>query len=226
MQVEENTSGMSTEARDRLPSELCVTICAFLGTEDQRILRRAIGNILTCSPERLDTFEEDAPVKTLIFDYIPSNQPGVAPIDINILLDRRQVLVRGEFRRIVEFRYHAAGEFPQHTENGEHDMCLADYVEHCAHVFERLSPQITGLDDHQMAPATVSDVQILWVLFGLRFTPPTHPALTLTEASQRQDQSPLVSRQLAEAEIMQFTNVQQHATEISTNVIHSSKNSV
>jgi hypothetical protein len=154
----------------RFPGELCCLICEFLGTDNQRILRREIRRTLTCAPARLDTLPDEAPVRCLIIDYLPPNVHDEPMIDIDVLLDRREILTSGDFRRITGFRLWAHEEPSVVTKIEKHNMSLGDYVEYTANIFEATF-YIPDLDDHQMDPMAVTIDEMLTTLFDLRFSP-------------------------------------------------------
>ena len=158
------------EVWDRFPGELCCLICEFLGTDNQRILRREIRRTLTCAPVHLDTLPDEAPVRCLITDYNPPDTQDEPNIDIDVLLDRREILTSGDFRRITGFRLWARREPSVVTKIEKHNMSLGDYVEYTANIFEATF-YIPDLDDHQMDPMAVTIDEMLTTLFDLRFSP-------------------------------------------------------
>jgi hypothetical protein len=139
----------------RLPGELCSMICSFLGTQQQRILRRTMLHLMT------EDFQFDRPLSEIFYNGSDM---------MTIFFDRELVLFPGQFRGVTSIRCLGNSRIEQTIDIHEHSPCLEDHLEHCCQAFEQLSrPRyLCGCHDNPWEPV-VRDADIVQTLLDLRF---------------------------------------------------------
>jgi hypothetical protein len=139
---------------DRLPGEICSMICSFLGTEQQRTLRREMMQMMTEY-------------------YIPLQRSNSVSFfngndHIRIFFDRALVLFPGQFRGVMSMRMRNL-DIERTIGPSRYSPCLEDHLEHCCQTFEQLSRPIYLCSIHNTPwVPTVTDADIVQTLLDLQ----------------------------------------------------------
>ena len=152
------------EPRDRLPTTLCAMIRSFLGSEDQRTLRRAMLHLMTGDANDLSVCVYASP--TVVWH--------TSAEVVTIFFDRRALLFPGQFRGItsLDTRWTQGGVFTEGdvVNISEFSPDLEEHLDHCCRAFEQTFPtnELADRDRNPLTPSA-SDEVIDRILLDLRF---------------------------------------------------------